>query len=315
MQVSVIIRTIGRSSLVKALDSVEQQGIVGLEVVLVHAGGELPELPQLQVPVRTVGNGRLHRCEAANSGIEAAEGDYLLFLDDDDWLAEGHIAKLLNGMQDADNSVVAVHTGVAEVDASGVPGIVYDNPIEPWHLMVGNCFPIHGVLFRREPCIARGICFDTSLDMYEDWDFWTQLAVIGRFLHLPGVSAYYLVCGAGSGIQRDEAIIRHAARQLRDKWRTRWPDEWLDSWQRVTGMIQAERVALLAEKGELLARSESLRNECSTLRHECASLRHECASLRHECDDVYASNSWRLTAPLRAATSRVRNLLSFFRKA
>ncbi|WP_030084589.1 glycosyltransferase family 2 protein [Streptomyces baarnensis] len=39
---------------------------------------------------------------ARNSGIDAAEGDYLTFLDGDDWYAPGHLVQMLRAAQDLD---------------------------------------------------------------------------------------------------------------------------------------------------------------------------------------------------------------------
>lgn len=71
MTISFIIPTIGRKSLKRTLDSIHERP--GDEVIVV------PDIP----PSHMWGNNR------RNEGMECASGDYLTFIDDDDWYAEG----------------------------------------------------------------------------------------------------------------------------------------------------------------------------------------------------------------------------------
>ena len=100
--VSIIIRSMDRSTLTDALDSVASQTYPNIEVVIVNAkGADHREVDEWcgHFPQRITtneGETSLRRSQAGNVGLRVANGDYLLFLDDDDWLAVDHIAKLVD---------------------------------------------------------------------------------------------------------------------------------------------------------------------------------------------------------------------------
>lgn len=98
-QVSVIIPTLGRESLRRAVDSALQQGLK-VEVLVVDDSVEqsVPSIPVPGVTVLRSGGGR-GAAEARNIGMSAASGEFLAFLDDDDvWLA-GHLQTALKVLQ------------------------------------------------------------------------------------------------------------------------------------------------------------------------------------------------------------------------
>lgn len=57
---------------------------------------ETPRLPGARL-ISRAGNGGL--ADARNTGIDAARGTYLTFLDGDDWIAEGHLSALLDSIE------------------------------------------------------------------------------------------------------------------------------------------------------------------------------------------------------------------------
>ena len=220
--VSVIIRTIGRATLSDALRSVAAQTYHHLDVVIVDASGTL-EVAKLklvaQERVRIVSSDvPLRRAAAANLGLRTAEGEYFLFLDDDDWLYPDHIAKLVRTVL-ASPSARAAHTAVECVDEQGVPlSEVFDLPYTRSELQFGNFMPIHAVLFHRS-LVKAGIAFDESFDLYEDWDFWLQVERLTPYAFVPGVSAAYRIhAGAGAGMTVDRELAREATQRLYNKW-------------------------------------------------------------------------------------------------
>ncbi len=220
--VSVIIRTLGRSTLGKALRSLQLQTYRHLEVLLVDAAGTgLPALPSEAegLAVRVVSQGqRLQRTRAANVGLQAATGEYLLFLDDDDWLYPDHIAKLVQCLRQS-STAQAAHTAVECVNDQGEPtGEVFDFAYAPRELCYGNFMPIHAVLFARA-LVQAGCLLDENFDLYEDWDFWLQVERHTPFIFVPGVSAAYRIhAAAGAGVQVEPEKSRQATARLYAKW-------------------------------------------------------------------------------------------------
>ncbi|MGH2524992.1 MAG: glycosyltransferase family A protein, partial [Anaerolineales bacterium] len=90
---SVVIPTIGRATLGRSVQSVLAQdcGAAGFEVIVVNDSGRpLPEAAwQRADGVRLITTNRRERSVARNTGAALAKGDYLCFLDDDDWLLPG----------------------------------------------------------------------------------------------------------------------------------------------------------------------------------------------------------------------------------
>src|SRR5438132_1033057 len=97
--VSVIVRSMARPSLDATLASLAAQTHAPLEVVLVLASGPGHPVPPSHVgahPVRVVTTGApLARAPAANAGLDAAGGEWLTFLDDDDVFLPEHVSGLL----------------------------------------------------------------------------------------------------------------------------------------------------------------------------------------------------------------------------
>lgn len=179
----------------------------------------------------------LKRSLAANVLLDAARGRWGLFLDDDDWLAPGHVERLADAMT-AIPELTAAYAGVSCVQAHAVAATLFeevrrfDDPYDPVRLTIENYISINAVLFdlktTREPFGAR---FDPDFELFEDWDFWPQLQVHGRFWHVAGVSAFYRIHGnSGIGVRLENGALAEAALdQLLAKWRGLWSAESLHS--------------------------------------------------------------------------------------
>lgn len=205
--VSVLIRTFNRpQSLAKAVGSVIEQTHRPLEIVLVNDGGiEVdPKLKLLaeeqQVAFHlinfTKNRGRSH---AGNAALEKAQGEALLFLDDDDWLAANHLARLLPVLK-ANPALVAVYSDTACVASADNLTIekVFDSEFDPLRLAYENYLPIHSVLFANNK-LTQGCSFNPELNTYEDWNFWIQLATKGSMQRVAGISAWYSAQLSGVG--------------------------------------------------------------------------------------------------------------------
>lgn len=120
--VSVIIRSMDRPTLSDALDSVALQTYSNIEVIVVNAKGSTHR--QLEpwcgrFPLRFLGgNQSMERSQAANAGLNAARGELLIFLDDDDWYLPHHIARLKVEL-DRVETAVAAYSAISCVDESG----------------------------------------------------------------------------------------------------------------------------------------------------------------------------------------------------
>ena len=230
--VSVIIRSIGRPEIADALNSLALQTYPNIEAVVVQASAGPPlELPRQvgQVPVRLVSQGEaLRRSRAANLGLTCAGGDYLAFLDDDDWWLPEHLSGLMEAVTRGPER--AVYSGVRCVRKQGddwLDAHQFDDPFDAARLLVDNFIPIHAVLFHRS-LVEAGCRFDEDLDVYEDWDFWVQIGRLTPLHHVEGVTAIYrLAAGTGFGVDASREDVETSLRRFFDKWHHHWTDaEW-----------------------------------------------------------------------------------------
>jgi glycosyltransferase involved in cell wall biosynthesis len=161
--VSVIVRTTNRPLLARALESVALQRYRPLELVLVDATGQGLEgtegaqgIPD-DLPIVLVNTGTpLPRASAANAGLDASHGRYLIFLDEDDWIAGGHIAGLVDTLLSSPG-IRAVYSSTRKADPHGnLLDQRFARDYDPVLLKRDNYIPIQTTsLFT--PCCSRSL--------------------------------------------------------------------------------------------------------------------------------------------------------------
>lgn len=239
--VSVICRTIGRSELEQAVNSVAAQTYLPIELVVVDAANSgMDSVPgdtgQLSLKIVNTGT-TLPRADAANAGMEAASGDYFMFLDDDDWIAPAHIAGLMDALQ-SDNSVRAAYSNTQRTDPDGSnPDYVFEQDYDPIMLLRDNYVPIHAMLFERS-LFDEGCRFDNRFDIFEDWDFWIQVSQLTPFRHIHQLTAFYRG-GGDSETSAEDVNVRYDNESVMGKARIKVFNKWLGKWtgEQVNSML------------------------------------------------------------------------------
>jgi hypothetical protein len=198
--VTVVVRTKDRPELLaEALASISDSTYRRVEVVLVNDGGESPiAAASFPFPVVRVEMGTNQgRAAAANAGVEAASGDYVCFLDDDDLMAAEHLETLVGLVTAAGVRVAYTDAAVAVYELDGDNGwaeierrVPYSRDFDPKLLLVDNYIPFNTLIVERSLFGEAGP-FDPDLEFFEDWDYLIRLSGVTPFHHLASVTAEY----------------------------------------------------------------------------------------------------------------------------
>jgi glycosyltransferase involved in cell wall biosynthesis len=211
-RVSVLLRTKDRPGfLAEALGSLRRQTFSDFETILVNDGGPIPAALLEPVPGRAI---RVlappppgGRTRALNTGLAAARGTYVAYLDDDDLYLPAHLETLVRFL-DGSEEYRAAYTSVRQLEQvlgddgryqDGREITVYGRPFDAARLLYKNDIPLIGLAHRRVLAEEAG-GFDESFDQFEDWDFLIRLSARTRFHHLPAVTAVYRLRNDASNI-------------------------------------------------------------------------------------------------------------------
>ena len=229
-RVSVVVRSMDRPSLAATLASIAAQTYHSIEVVVVNArGGMHSPLPAqcggAALQLVNADGAALPRAAAANAGLSALHGQMVLFLDEDDCVFAHHLHKLVAALDDNPAAVAAY----SDVDHGRMLATGWQSShcfaaeFDRHRLCFENYLPIHAVLFRRLSVDTQPPCrFDEQFSVFEDWDFWLQLAERGSFVHVPGISARYVATAQGtSGVFVSSTETATAQALLFAKWQRR----------------------------------------------------------------------------------------------
>lgn len=317
-RVSIVVRTFNRPRrLAEALESLARSTYRNVEAVLVNDGGRRPEVSEdFPFALRLVDHeSNRGRAAAAQSGVEAATGDCIGFLDDDDLLAPEHLESLtamLRGDVDVAYSDAAVVSYEPSADGwrESSRGLPYSRDFDRGILLLDNYIPFHTVLMTRE-ALERAGSFDLGLPAFEDWDLLIRLSRWSTFVHLSRTTCEYRhFLGGSDGRSSGGHALGGAAAERQDfealkaRVMAKYADE-LEPDVLAGAVIRMRREAVLAAE----AARAMLRETRATLRETRALLR----ETQGELELVQASNRTR-GAEVERLHDRERDLMAEIEK-
>ena len=205
--VSVIVRTKDRPTLLaNALRSIAEQTYANLEIVVVNDGEQdvkdVVTALAGGIPVRYIDHEKSKgRAAAANSGLAAARGEYLNFLDDDDVFLPDHVETLISYLV-ASNDKIAYSNALnvyftGSIDSSEnrlKEELIFNLDFDPEILLFQNYIPLMSVLFSKD-IFSKVEGFCEEMDLFEDWDFWIRVSRYFPFHHIDKITAEYRFYG------------------------------------------------------------------------------------------------------------------------
>ncbi|MFV0408597.1 MAG: glycosyltransferase family 2 protein [Paracoccus sp. (in: a-proteobacteria)] len=193
--------------LVSALKSIREQGDLPVEIILCDdaGGAETRHVAADMLSDRDIlisRPGMRGPAESRNFGIELARAPWIGFLDDDDRLAPGWLARLFPELRDptprvlfGDFMLCNTHAAGPSGRSDGSPGQRIDTGAAPvFSLRVRNM--IHSAAFVMPRTVSAR--FDPALRSHEDWDFLLALHAEIPFQHLSVVASEYYAAPAGN---------------------------------------------------------------------------------------------------------------------
>lgn len=188
------------ASLRSAISSMSAQTFVDWELIVVDDGSTDTTLALAQSiakadpRVRVLTQANLGASSARNTGLHEAKGEWIGFLDADDWFAPSFLQSLL-AIRTVHPDAGVLYCDFALVDADGklqeeqrVPDLS-----DPFGVLARNCvLSVHCALTRADIMQAAGE-FDEAIIINEDWDLWQRIARTGAaFRGIREILAFYV---------------------------------------------------------------------------------------------------------------------------
>jgi len=200
--VTVITPTYNREQFLRqAIDSVLAQTMFDFELIVVDDGSTdnswetLAEYKVKDNRIRTFWQPNQGQSVARNHALAEARGDYICFLDSDNYWPVDKLQQQLTVLE-KNPTVDVVYGDIITIDKDGSETsrnnmTRYSGPIAKWMLR-DNCVSMNTAIARRK-------CFDQMGGMSgqrrvaDDYDLWLKFSASYQFLYVPAFWAYYRV--------------------------------------------------------------------------------------------------------------------------
>ena len=182
-QVSVVIPTYNHAHFVgAAIQSVLNQRFRDFEIIVVDDGSTdhtRSLVAQFGDQVCYIWQENQGLSAARNSGIRAANGEFIALLDADDMYEPAFLSKLISQLK-ANPTCDAVYCGYQFVDASNNPLPQIEKRVVPpdqlYDVLLNGNFMVPECMLVRKRCYMEGKLFDETLRACEDWDMWLWIS-------------------------------------------------------------------------------------------------------------------------------------------
>lgn len=198
----------GEKFIRRAIDSVLRQTYPAAQIIVVDDGSKDPTREIVEneygdrVTLLRQQNGG--PAKARNAGLKIATGEFIAFLDADDWWQPEKLATQARDLQQHPEAV-GNYSGLRVVNDDGSKHIGDAKPVDhttlwPTLRWCNPGIPPSSVLLRRSALEKLGSGFDERQLGSEDWNLWFRLVAKGQFcVSIEPVTVYRLSSGGLSG--------------------------------------------------------------------------------------------------------------------
>lgn len=200
--ISVIVPTYNRPERLKiALQSILNQTFEDFEIIVVNdAGSDIQDIVSSLNAKRSIVCIR-HEINkglsaARNTGIEAARGKYIAYLDDDDLFYRNHLSTLVEFLERHPGTIAYTDANCAfqkMIDGRWITlqrQVIYSKEWNNDEILIDNFVPVLCVMHEKSYLEKSGK-FDESLNRHEDWDLWIRLSRHHHFVHIKNVTCEF----------------------------------------------------------------------------------------------------------------------------
>ena len=286
---TVVIRTYQRPQvLALTLESLRNQVYPHFQVVVVEDGEnpvseEVVRRAEGWLNIRYIAaHAQWGRCRAGNEGIRAAQTEYVCFLDDDDYFFADHfevMASLIGHNPECklfcagavEGRCLSLNDAQTEFRYTQKTNRTNEK-LRMVDFFATNPIPIQAAVFHKS-LFERYGGLDEKLDALEDWDLWMRYVSHCRVASVDKATSLYKVPAQMEDVEKRDAFISAYRIRVYEKM------------AQYGGTISAQDVFSLFWQPKEEQKRQSARLEREEL-YETA-------------QEIYRSNSWHLSAPLR----------------
>ncbi len=198
---SIIIPTYNRASFIsKAVESVIAQFYVDWELIIIDDASTdntqdlLLRYSDQRIQVY-VNEKNMDRSASRNKGIALAKGEYICFLDSDDYFLPHHLESLALLIGSTQQKVSLFHTGVQQYRSSNNTVKVIDRiqGVNPVETVIACHIPVITVAIHHS--ILKQFQFDVTMHINEDVYLFAQIAAVFPTVYTPEVSVVWVLHG------------------------------------------------------------------------------------------------------------------------
>ena len=204
----------------QCIESVLSQDYPNIEIIVVDDGStdnSLEVLLRFGTRVQVIQQSNQGVSSARNSGLLEAQGEYIAFLDADDFWSEAKITKQVNLLEEQQADLVYAGVKLVSPDGNKINGIIHPK-------YKGDCSPIYrrfparavvllgtsNALFRKN-LISKSGLFDLRLSISADWDFFRRYCDYGTVVFLVEELTFYRQHSENMSA-RSDAFVRDTLR-------------------------------------------------------------------------------------------------------